>query len=276
VTIETSKLPAKDLITVTNLKIGIQTRSLRLPLRKAIETAARLGGEGVEIDARTELSPAELSQTGLRQFRKLLDDYRLEVSAVAFPTRRGFDDPDDLERRVMAAQAAMRMAYQLGSQVVVIRPGTVPDVEDDLAESRIVESLTAMGMFGDRVGARPALMPGSEAPAALARLIAQLPEGLVGVDLHPGAIIRAGHAPAAALDELGRYVLHVHACDAVPDGGPGCATEVDLGRGLAEMPALIGQLTAQFDYRGWITIERRDAPDPATSIGNAVAFLRAL
>jgi sugar phosphate isomerase/epimerase len=131
-------------------------------------------------------------------------------------------------------------------------------------------------MFGERVGARPVIVPGSEAPAALARLVAQLPEGLVGVDLHPGAIIRAGHAPSAALHELGRYVQHVHACDAVPDGGPGRATEVDLGRGLADMPALIAQLTAQFDYHGWVTIERRDSPDPITSIGNAVAYLRAL
>ena len=51
-----------------------------------------------------------LSPTGLRQFHKLLDDLNLRVSAVAFPTRRGYDEPDDLERRVLATQAAMRFA----------------------------------------------------------------------------------------------------------------------------------------------------------------------
>jgi sugar phosphate isomerase/epimerase len=239
--------------------------------------AARLGADGVEIDARTELPPPELSQTGLRQFRKLLADFRLQVSAVAFPTRRGFDEREDLERRVLAAQAAMRMAYDLGANVVIIQPGKVPkEADDDAGGTTIVESLTALGTFGERVGARPAMIPGSEALADLAWLITRLPDGLVGVDFHPAAIIQAGHSPAAALHELGSCVMHVHACDAVPSGGAGRITEVDLGRGLANLPELVAQLSAQFNYRGWVTIERRDAPDPVASIGDAVAFLRSL
>jgi sugar phosphate isomerase/epimerase len=261
---------------VTNLKIGIQTRSLRQPLRRALTTAAQLRAEGVEIDARTELQPAELSQTGLRHFRKLLDDCRLQVSAVAFPTRRGFDDAEDLERRVSAAQAAMRMAHDLSAQVVVIRSGRVAASDDDPGFGRLVEALTALGTFGDRIGVRPALTPGGESPADLARLLANLPDGLVGVDLHPVAIIQSGHSPVAAIGELGRHTLHVHACDAVPEGGAGRVAEVDLGRGLADIPALIAQLTAQFDYRGWLTIERREASDPISSIGDAVTYLRSL
>ena len=70
---------------VSYVKIGIQTRSLNQPLKQALQTAVRLGAEGVEIDARTELPPSELSQTGLRQFLKMLEDLRLRVAAVAFP-----------------------------------------------------------------------------------------------------------------------------------------------------------------------------------------------
>jgi sugar phosphate isomerase/epimerase len=50
---------------------------------------------------------------------------------------------------------------------------------------------------------------------------------------------------------------------------------VELGRGSAELPELLGQLT-EFDYRGWVTIERRESPDPISKIENAVAYLRAL
>ena len=64
---------------VSNLKIGIQTRSLRQPLKKALQTAARLGADGVEVDLRTELPMAELSHTSIRQFRKQLEDLNLSL-----------------------------------------------------------------------------------------------------------------------------------------------------------------------------------------------------
>src|SRR6478735_10282914 len=95
------------------VKIGIQTRSLRQPLRQALVTASRLGADGVEIDARSELRPGELSATGLREFHKLLSDLTLRVSAVAFPTRRGYDAAEDLEPRVLATHEALRFAAAL-------------------------------------------------------------------------------------------------------------------------------------------------------------------
>ena len=52
-------------------------------------------------------------------------------------------------------------------------------------------------------------------------------------------------------------------------------TSLELGRGTADFPELLGQLSA-FDYHGWVTIERHDAADPVADIENAVAYLRAL
>jgi sugar phosphate isomerase/epimerase len=258
---------------VSNVKIGIQSRSLRQPLRLALLTAARLGAEGVEIDARTELPPAELSQSGLRQFRKLLGDLNLHVSAVAFPTRRGYDVPHELERRVLATQAAMRMAYELGAGVVINRVGRVPGAGESEEFARLVEVLGHLGAFGDRVGARLALQTGGEPPADLARLLAPLPERSVGVDLDPSGLIAGGHSPLESLDHVGRHVLHVHACDAARDAGR--TMEVELGRGMADLPAILGRLT-EFDYRGWVTIQRRESANPVEEIGNAVAYLKAV
>ena len=51
------------------VKIGIQLASLRLPLRKGLAAAARLGASAVEIDARGEIRPQELSGTALRELR---------------------------------------------------------------------------------------------------------------------------------------------------------------------------------------------------------------
>jgi sugar phosphate isomerase/epimerase len=260
---------------VTNIKIGIQTRSLRQPLRQALVTAAQLGADGVEIDARSELPPAQMSATGLRQFRKLLDDHNLQVSAVAFPTRRGYDEPDDLERRVLATQAAMKFAYDLRARVVVNRVGPLPDQENDPRFATLVEALTALGMYGERVGARFAAQTAGASPAQLARLLTALPEGTVGVDLLPTGLIVSGHSLQEAVAELGRHIIHVHACDAVRDFAADRTVDVELGRGVADLPSLLGQLS-EYGYQEWVTIERRDSPDPITEIGNAVAYLRSL
>jgi sugar phosphate isomerase/epimerase len=260
---------------VSIVKIGIQTRGLRQPLNTALRTAARLGASGVEIDIRSELPAKELSQTGMRQLRKLLDDLNLHVSAAAFPTRHGYDEPRDLERRVLATQAAMRFAAQLGSGVVINRVGTVPSDADAARFGPFLEALTALGTYGDRVGARFAAQTTGENPQALAQLLRALPEHTLGVDLHPSGVIAAGHSPQDAVELLGRHVLHVHACDAVRDVRTGRTTNVELGRGTAELPELLGRL-AEFDYRGWVTIECSESVDPATELENGVAFLRAL
>lgn len=262
------------LTTVPALKIGIQTRSLRQPLRRALQIASQVGADGVEIDARSELPPAEMSQTGLRQFQKLMADLGLGVSAVAFPTRRGYDEPLELERRVMATQAAMKFAQTLGASVVVNRVGRVPTEESDARFMALVEVLRGIGAYGERVGARLSAQTGSESGADLARLLAALPEQSIGVDLHPSGMIHHGQSPSEAVAALGDKILHVHACDAVRDFARGQVIDVELGRGAADLPELLGQLE-EFNYRGWITIECTTA-NPIAEAENAVAFLRSL
>ncbi len=105
------------------VKIGVELASFGLPLKKALHPAARRGCGGVKIDARREVRPSEMSGTALRQFRKLLEELDLRVSSVAFPTRRGYDDADDLEARIAATKAAMKFAYQIGARAVVGQVG---------------------------------------------------------------------------------------------------------------------------------------------------------
>jgi sugar phosphate isomerase/epimerase len=264
-----------SLTTVPILKIGIQTVSLRQPLRQALATASRLGADGVAIDVRTELPPAQMTQTALRHFRKLLSDLNLSVSAVTFMTRRGYDAIDELERRVMATQTAMKFARELGTDVVINRIGHVPTDENDPRFTRLVEVLTTLGTYGERAGARLAAQTGSESGADLARLLAKLPPESVGVDLHPSGLIHHGFSPIEAVEALGPHVLHVHACDAVRDLARGQAVDVELGRGTADVPGLLGRLE-EFNYRGWATIERHNAGDPVAEVANAVAYLRSL
>lgn len=255
-------------------RLALQTRCLAQPLRKALHTAGRLGYDGVQIEARQELPPAELSDTGLRELRKLLNDLNLRVASVAFPTRRGFADPDDLQRRLEATIAAMRMASRLGAGLMVVAPGPLP-AADSAARSTLVESLTALAAHGGRLGVLPALACPDAAPAELAGLVADLPEGLAGVDLNPADMIRRGRSPREFAATLGPRVAHVYANDAVAGLGGDGGVDVELGRGLADFPELLGALE-EFGYRGWLTFQRRNSARTADEAGDAIEFLRAL
>ncbi len=257
------------------LKIGIAIGSLRLPLNQALDVAARLGADAVEIDARHELKPAELSQTGLRQLRKLLDERRLQVSAISYLTRRGYNVTEQLDKRVAGTKEALKLAYQLGAPVVVNQIGLVPAKSEGAEWNLLVEVLNDLGRFGEHNGARLAATTGSESGTDLAGLLAALPEGSIGVDLDAGNLLVNGFSPREAVEALGRSVIHVHATDGVRDLARGRGSEVTLGRGAADYPSLLGQLE-ELNYRGYFTILRRTSENPLDELRAAVQYLRNL
>lgn len=261
--------------TVPQIRVGIQLASLRLPFRKALEMAARLGADAVEIDARQELKPAEISRTGLRQIRNYLENYNLRVSAVSFRTRRGYDVAVDLDRRLAATKETLRFAYELGCSVVINQVGTVPATPSGPAWDTLTQALSELGEFSQRTGAFLAAETGTETGADLLRLIQALPLGSLTVNLDPGNLIINGFSAQEAARAIGAHVVHVHARDAVRDLARGRGLETPLGRGSVDFPELLGTLE-EHAYHGYFTIVREQSSDPVTEIGYAVKYLRSL
>ena len=261
------------------LKIGIALSSLRQPLKQALHTAARLGATGIEIDARNGLRPQELSDTGRRQLRKMMEDLNLRVAAVRFQTRRGYDSPDDLERRIDATKEAMAFAYRLGAPVVINAVGPVPepDVEGDEADRRSIlkSSLNDLARHGQHVGAMLACETGTEPIHRLVDLLDELPERAIGINLNPANLIVNGHYDTQAVPKALSRILSVTARDAVRDMARGRGIEVQLGRGMAEFPELLAILE-DLPYRGWFIIDREHASNTLFEISQSVSFLREL
>jgi sugar phosphate isomerase/epimerase len=260
---------------LSELKIGIRLASLNLPLRKGLAVARQLGARSVEIDARGEIRPETLTQSGLRELRRLIEEHGLGVCAVGFATRRGYDVADDLERRVAATKAAMKLAADLRAGVVVNQVGRVPAESSGPSWNLLLQSLGDLSHYGQHVGAILAAQTGTESGADLARLLAALPPQGVGVDLDPGNLIINGFSALEAVEALGGSIVHVHARDGVRDLARGRGLEVPLSRGVADFPALLGALEENH-YRGYFTIARDDAADPVSEIGEAVKYLKSL
>ncbi|MBC8352099.1 MAG: sugar phosphate isomerase/epimerase [Planctomycetes bacterium] len=257
------------------LKVGIQLASLQLPFKKALHTAAELGADGIEIDARNDLKPQELSRTGLRQLRKTLDDRNLRICAVGFQTRRGYNVLEDLDQRVEATKQAMQFAYDLGASVVVNQIGQIPVEPSGTEWDLLVQVLSDIGRFGQRVGATLAVETGAEDAESLQQLLVALPTGSIGINLDPGNLIVNGFSASDAAKRLGEHVIHVHAKDAVRDLAQGRGLETQLGRGAVDFPEILAILE-EHEYRGYFTIERQRANDPVLEVGQAVQYLRSL
>lgn len=257
------------------LKIGLQLAHLPLRFKKALQAAAEMGVDGVEIDARGEIKPAELSETGLRQLRNMLSELNLRVSAVSFQTRRGYDVEADLERRIAATKAAMKFAHAVGAAAVLNQIGRIPAEPKGRAWDLLVQSLTDLSIYGQHVGAVLAATTGTEGGDDLSRLLAVLPPGGIGVDLDPGELIVNDFAPADTVTKIGSHIVHVHAKDGVRDLARGRGISVPLGRGAADFPALLGSLE-ELGYRGYLTVGRPDADDPLHEFSAAVQYLKSM
>ena len=270
-----SQLKDKEQSRVPELKIGIQIASLGQPLKLALQTAARLGATGVEIDARTDIRPKELTDTGRRQLKKWMDDLNLRVASVRFRTRRGYDVLQDLDQRIDATKEAMRLAYTLGCNVVVNQIGMVPEDVAHPAYSQLQICLTDLARFGQHVGAMLAAETGSEPGERLAGLLDSTAEKTIGIAYNPANLIANNFSAEESLIACAPHVLLVHARDAVRDLARGRGIDVPLGRGSAEFPSILAHLE-QRQYNGWFVIDHEPTPTAIEEIGYGVSFLKAL
>lgn len=253
-------------------RIAVSTRSLQVPLRKSFEEAAKLGVQAVEIDGRHELQPQEMTDTAARDIRKLLSDYSLKIAAVHFPTRRGYEVQEELDSRIQATKAAMQMAYQLGSSVVVNHLGTIPE-DFNTPEAKIfAEVLSDLAAYGNRVGAWLAARTAVQSGQRLAEFLREMNlDGIVAA-LDPAALVFDRHDPTAACQALGERIQHVYLKDGTRDFASGRNQQVPLGRGLVDFPELFGQLE-DMDYRGYLCLEGDFGSSPREGIEQSMQFL---
>jgi len=257
------------------IKLAVHLPSLRIPLRQALHAAQRMGVEAVELDGRGEFRPHELSASGLREFKKQLQDLELRVAAVEFRTRRGYHIAAELEQRIEATKAAMRGAFAVGASLLVNQVGRVPE-DPKSAEFRVMtEALTDLGRFGDHVGVTLTAETGTESGPDLLRMIEALPAGALGVAFNPGRLIINGFSAQEALAPLAPHVRLLRAQDGVQDLARGRGIEVELGRGSADWAAILGTLE-EHGYRGYVSVLREQSEDPLFEIGRAVKYLHAL
>ena len=258
---------------MAEINLAVRLSALKMPFRRAIHAAAKLGASSIEIDARQEIHPAQMSETGLRQLRKILEDLNLRVSSLRFQTRRGYDHLEDLDRRVDATKETMKLAYRLGTAVVVNAIGHVPHEQSDPRWVTLQQVMNDLGRYGAKVGAFLCAETGSEDGKTLSELLNSQEDAFVGVAFNPGQLVVNRFSAAEAMDELKDRIQIVYAVDGVLDLAAGRGVATPLGLGSVDFPELLGKLEDQH-YRGRFVVGRADSNQE--EIAQAIQYLREL
>ncbi len=258
---------------LAELKVAIRLDCMRLPIRRALAAAAQMGASAVELNARSDIHPSQLSDTGLRQLRKMLNDLDLNVAALRFQTRRGYDNPHDLDRRVEGTKSAMLLAQRLGCPVVVNQLGGIPDSEEHPTWSSMQSVIDDLGRHGARVGAFLAAETGAESGEKLESLLGSRDDGFVAVALNPGQLIVNRFSVHDAIAALKQRIQLVCAVDGVLDLAAGRGVSVPLGQGTADFPELVGMLE-DVPYRGSFVVGRDNSA--AVELQQGVQYMKNL
>ena len=276
---------------MNNFRLGVVLESLGLPVRAGLMAAAKLGVQGVQVDAVGDLAHDRLGATGRREFRTLLRSFNQELAAVNVPLRHGLDTFAHQQQRLDHLKQSMQLAYDLGAKKLVVplprlpkegeaaKPPPAPAdpfpilsfaAKEPSKAEVLRESLTALGKHGDRIGVLLCLEAGLDGGAEVTAYLDGFESGSLRVTFDPANFLANGHDPLAALMAVGRRVDHVHARDARTSGASSGPQEVAGGAGEVEWMGLVAGLSA-VDYAGFVCVERTGA---AGEVAGGVSFLR--
>lgn len=253
-------------------RLAVPIHLLADDFRRSLSVAHDLGAGGIEIDGRHGMDLLSLSDTGIRQIKKWLDDAHLRVAAVSFVTRGGFADEDRLEARVKATKRALSQAQRLGASVLLGRIGEIPSTDEAEPWQLLIDVLSDIGRTGQQVGTTFCAEAGSCSPEDIRRLLAAIPAGSLQVDLVTGALLVHGHEPVTTAASLAADIGYFHATDAMPGAFAGHGRAVTLGNGQVDLPPVLATIEER-GYRGWIGLEVVAATKPADASAELKAVI---
>ena len=279
------------------MKIGVITDCFKKTAADGIKSAAVLGLEGVQIYATTgEFSP-ELSDEKKQEYRNLLLDGGLVVSALCGDMGGyGFEIEKDNAERIEKTQKIVDLAVEFDCKVVTTHIGVIPEDKTEPRYSVMLNALTECGLYAKQKGVTLAIETGPETAKTLLAFLKDT-KGGVGVNLDPANFVMVtGQDPVEAVYLLKDYIVHTHAKDGVKlsseqtpteiyhafavggvDALNACKSfrEVPLGEGAVNWAAYISALK-EIGYNGFLTIERECGDDPSADIKLGATFLKGL
>ena len=275
--------------------IGVMMESFRLPTLQAIEMAAKIGAQGIQMYAtKGEHAPENMTAPDRKELLRQLHDHGLVFSALCGDLGKGFGKPELNPDLIEKSKRILDLAKDLECDIVTTHIGVVPTDPSHPRYAIMQDACGELARYADSVDAHFAIETGPETSAVLKNFLDGLGSRGVAVNLDPANLVMVtGDDPVQAVYNLKDYIVHTHAKDGIKllDRDPeiiyhvldiedviveGKAfEEVPLGKGGVPFPAYLAALE-DIGFKGYLTIEREVGADPAADIALAANFLREL
>lgn len=273
--------------------IGVIIDSFRTDITTAVKKAAAVGAQGIQVYAtRGEMAPENMSASKISDFKKLVADNGLVISALCGDLGGGFGNAEENPARVEKSKRIIDLAKELGTNVVTTHIGVVPQSKSNDRYKVMQEACFELSRYADEIDAHFAIETGPETSAVLKGFLDELGSTGVGVNLDPANLVMVtGDSPVDAVYNLREYIVHTHAKDGkqlfykdpeivyglVKDPLVTGASflEVPLGEGQVPWKEYLAALE-DIGFKGFLTIEREVGDDPEKDIRSAVEFLKNL
>lgn len=274
--------------------IGVIINSFRTDTVSAVKKAAEVGAQGFQVYATSgEMAPENMNATKISEFKKLVADNGLVISALCGDLGGGgFSFADRNPAKIEKSKRIIDLAKELGTDVVTTHIGVVPEDKNNDRYKVMQEACFELSRYADNIGAHFAIETGPETSAVLKDFLDSLGSTGVGVNLDPANLVMVtGDDPVGAVYNLQRYIVHTHAKDGKqifykdPEIIYGLKQEVivtedsflevPLGEGSVKWEDYLNALE-DIGYKGFLTIEREVGDNPEKDIRAAVEFLKKL
>ena len=277
------------------MKIGIITDCFKSTHEEGIKKAAMLGLAGVQIYATTGDFSPELSAEKKEEYKKLLKDNNLVVSALCGDMGGfGFERAEDNPARIEATKKIVDLAVEFGTNVVTTHIGVIPEDKSNPRYKVMLDALTECGLYAKSKGVTLAIETGPEKAKTLLAFIEDT-KGGVGVNLDPANFTMVtGQDAVEAVYILKDHIVHTHLKDgrmldknqdptdvyhAFALGGVDALNactgfiELPIGEGDVDWDNYIKALK-EIGFDGFLTIEREAGDDPVKEMELAANFIK--
>ena len=274
--------------------IGVIIDGFKTDRSTAVEIAARLGVDGIQMFATKGVSaPENMDLSARLALKKEVADAGLIFSALCGDMGMGFGDRERNPVLIAKLKKILDLANDLGTNIVTTHIGVVPEDTEHERYKIMQEACAELSEYADKNGSYFAIETGPEKSETLCKFIESLGSNGVGINFDPANLCMViGEDASSAVKNLAKHIVHTHAKDGVmlTKGNPEFIYRVvhpipeevkkmkffeerPLGEGAVNFPLYLKTLE-EIGYKGFLTVEREAGLDPIQNIGDAVRYLK--